>query len=83
MAAKKKAPAKKKPVEEVEVKPEFHVEPVKNKPSEEELIKEARSLWGPLANKTRAYLIFVKEHKADMPSEYEFAKHLIIRFLGE
>jgi len=76
MAAKKKAPAKKVVATQPAPKP------VKKK-SEDELIKEARALWGPLANKTRAYLQFVKENKADMPNEYKFAQKHIKRYLGE
>ena len=53
------------------------------KKSEEQLIKEARALWGPIANKTRAYLQFVKDNKADMPNEYKFAQKNIARYLGE
>ena len=76
MAAKKKAPVKK-------VATEVAPKPVVKKKSEEELIKEARALWGPFANKTRAYLQFVKDNKADMPNEYKFAESLIKRYLGE
>jgi len=67
--ASKKAPAKKAVVP---------VAPVK---TEAELVKEARALWGPLANKTRAYLVFVNENKDLMPNEYAFAKSLIERYI--
>ena len=71
MTEKKKTVAKKATAKKAPVK----------KKTEAELVKEARALWGPLANKTRAYLEFVEKNKADMPEEYLKAKNFIKRYL--
>lgn len=55
--------------------------PKKPKVDEKVLIKEARALQTVIGYKTKAYLQFVNDHKADMPSEYKLVKGLIERYV--
>ena len=81
MTEKKKTATKKATAKKAPVKKSLRTMGDLTKKTEAELVKEARALWGPLANKTRAYLEFVNKNKADMPEEYLKAKNLIKRYL--